>query len=71
MVFDLKEFDIGMKAKRTDWGYDTTVFITLETMPLGDHREFYISNTLKSTENDMLGYGMTHADLISDCWEYS
>lgn len=69
--FDLVKFKSGMTGRRSDWGYAKEVYISLLPLPNNpDCFGFYISNTLLVDKYDLIGYGITYDDMMSDKWEY-
>ena len=55
----------GSKAKRTDWGYSDDSYIVIHKMR--GVEQFYMTNA-NNTESDIIGYGITHLDLMSNNW---
>lgn len=67
--FILSKFLSGYTAYRTDWGYGNDVFVSIEHCSVVGNN-FFIHNTLRCRDNDIIGYGITYADLISNNWVY-
>lgn len=64
----LTQLETGVSVRRNDWGYSTqSAIILLESnMKV---KNFFITNTMGLPENDLIGYGLTYNDIISNNWE--
>lgn len=65
----LKDMRAGKKARRTDWGYAETAYITIELFH-GIWNFFMNCQYIETNgQCDKIGYGLTFTDIDSDTWE--
>lgn len=63
----IKQMREGKKAKRTDWGYNKSAYLTMEQF-YGVWDFFLNKKYCDATMKDKIGYGLTYTDLESENW---